>query len=61
MVLGLAVLYLFMAMDRTLHTENEVEKYLNLPVLASLPVMEFFAGPAGNAKLLKRSLKIESR
>ena len=61
MVLGLAVLYLFMATDRTLHTENEVEKYLNLPVLASLPVMEFFAGPAGNARLLKRSLKIESR
>lgn len=61
MVLALAILYLLMATDRTLHTENEVEKYLNLPVLASLPVMEFFAGPAGDARLLKRSLKIESR
>jgi len=61
MVLALAILYLFLATDRTLHTENEVETYLDLPVLASLPVMEFFAGPAGNARLPKRSLKIESR
>jgi polysaccharide chain length determinant protein (PEP-CTERM system associated) len=56
MVLALAILYLFMATDNTLHTEKEVETYLKLPVLASLPVMEFSAGQAGNAELLKRSL-----
>jgi capsular polysaccharide biosynthesis protein len=56
MVLALAILYLFMATDNTLHTEKEVETYLKLPVLASLPVMEFSAGQAGNAGLLKRSL-----
>src|SRR5207253_6334905 len=32
-LLGLAVLYLLMAMDNTLHTEKEVEMYLKLPVL----------------------------
>jgi len=61
MVFASAILYLLMATDHTLHTEHEVETYLNLPVLASLPVMEFFAGQAGNAGLLKRSLKRESR
>ncbi|PYT71431.1 MAG: hypothetical protein DMG42_16550 [Acidobacteria bacterium] len=55
-VLGLAVLYLLMAMDNTLHTEKEVEMYLKLPVLGSLPVMEFFAGRTGDARPLKRSL-----
>jgi len=52
----LAVLYLLMAMDNTLHTEKEVEMYLKLPVLGSLPVMEFFAGRTGDARPLKRSL-----
>jgi len=55
-LLGLAVLYLLMAMDNTLHTEKEVEMYLKLPVLGSLPVMEFFAGRTGDARPLKRSL-----
>jgi len=56
MVLGLAILYLLMATDNTLHTEKEVERYLKPPVLASLPVMESFAGQRGNAGLLELSL-----
>jgi uncharacterized protein involved in exopolysaccharide biosynthesis len=35
--LGLAILYLLMLMDKTLHTEKDVEMYLKLPVLASVP------------------------
>jgi len=50
-VVGLMILYLLMAMDKTLHTEREVETYLRLPVLASVPVLEALAGSSG---LLKR-------
>jgi polysaccharide chain length determinant protein (PEP-CTERM system associated) len=39
-VLSLAILYFLMAMDQTLHTEREVELFLKLPVLASLPMLE---------------------
>ncbi len=53
-LLGLAILYLLMAMDRTLHTEREVEIYLKLPVLTSLPILEAAAGRTG-AGFLKRS------
>lgn len=57
MVLGLIILYLLMAMDKTLHSEREVETYLKLPVLASLPVLESLAaGPA----LLKRPIPAKS-
>lgn len=57
MVLGLVILYLLMAMDKTLHSEREVETYLKLPVLASLPVLESLAaGPA----LLKRAIPAKS-
>jgi len=53
MVLGLVILYLLMAIDRTLHTEREVETYLKLPVLACVPVLEALARNSG---LLKRPL-----
>jgi polysaccharide chain length determinant protein (PEP-CTERM system associated) len=43
-VLGLIILYLLMAMDKTLHTEKEVETYLKLPVLASVPMLEALTG-----------------
>src|SRR5215467_15111835 len=49
-LLGLIILYLLMAMDKTLHTEREVEAYLKLPVLASLPVMESLAVNPGPLK-----------
>jgi polysaccharide chain length determinant protein (PEP-CTERM system associated) len=46
-LLGLVILYLLMAMDRTLHTEREVEAYLKLPVLTSVPVLEALPRSAG--------------
>ncbi len=51
-LLGLVILYLLMALDKTLHTEREVEAYLKLPVLTSVPVLE--ALPANG--LLKQSV-----
>jgi polysaccharide chain length determinant protein (PEP-CTERM system associated) len=56
MVLGLAILYLLMAMDKTLHTEREVEIYLKLPVLASLPILKVSTGRTGSVGSLKRSV-----
>ncbi len=38
--LGLAILYVLMAMDQTFHTERDVEMFLKLPVLTSLPTLE---------------------
>lgn len=52
-LLALVILYLLMAMDKTLHTEREVEAYLKLPVLTSVPVLEALPGSAG---LLKRPI-----
>lgn len=51
-VLGLLILYCLMAMDKTLHTEREVETYLKLPVLASVPVLEAL----GSSGILKRQV-----
>ena len=42
--LGVIILYLLMAMDKTFHTEREVETYLKLRVLASVPMHEALAG-----------------
>ncbi len=38
--LGLAILYVLMAMDQSLYTERDVEMFLKLPVLTSVPVLE---------------------
>jgi polysaccharide chain length determinant protein (PEP-CTERM system associated) len=38
--LGLAILYVLMAMDQSLHTERDVEVFLKLPVLTSVPLLE---------------------
>jgi polysaccharide chain length determinant protein (PEP-CTERM system associated) len=46
--LGLAILYVLMVLDQTLHTEREVEVLLKLPVLTSLSV--FDASETGNKK-----------
>ena len=54
-VLGVAILYLLMATDNTLHTEKEVEMYLKLPALVSLPDMASFARQRG--KRLRRDKK----
>jgi capsular polysaccharide biosynthesis protein len=56
-LLGLFILYLLMAMDKTLHSEREVEAYLKLPVLASLPVLESLAA---SPALLKQPIPQET-
>ncbi len=53
-VLALIILYLLMTMDKTLHTEREVETYLKLPVLASVPVLEALAVRTASHGFLKR-------
>lgn len=40
MALGLAILYVLMAMDQAFHTERDVEMFLKLPVLTSVPMLE---------------------
>lgn len=54
-VLGLGILYLLMVMDNTFHTEQEVEIYLKLPVLASLTILEVPTARTASAEFPKRS------
>jgi uncharacterized protein involved in exopolysaccharide biosynthesis len=51
--LALAILYLLMATDKSLYTEREVELYLKLPVLVTVPVLEGEGN--GITGLMKRS------
>ena len=37
LALGLAILFLLMALDRSMHTEHDVEVCMRLPVLAMVP------------------------
>ena len=55
-VLAFIILYMLMAMDKTLHSEREVEQYLKLPVLASVPILEALAGRGTHAGSIKRSI-----
>jgi protein tyrosine kinase modulator len=55
-VLGLTMLYLLVVMDKTFHTEREVEMFLKLPVLTSLPVLQFFALGNESMEFPKRSV-----
>ncbi len=52
-VLALVILYILMAMDKTLHTEREVESYLKLPVLVSLPILGATSARTTSAGLVK--------
>jgi polysaccharide chain length determinant protein (PEP-CTERM system associated) len=52
--LSLAILYVLMMMDKTLHTEREVELHLKLIVLAAIPVLEMADGRSGKISLVKR-------
>lgn len=54
-VLALVIFYLLMATDKTLHTEKEVETYLQLPVLASVPALESLTTRTTAARFLKLS------
>jgi polysaccharide chain length determinant protein (PEP-CTERM system associated) len=50
LALGLAILYLIVVADKSMHTERDVELALKLPVLALVPVLEVLQG---NSKALK--------
>jgi capsular polysaccharide biosynthesis protein len=54
--LSLAILYILMMMDKTLHTERDVELQLKLIVLATVPVLEVVQGSNRNSGLLKGSV-----
>jgi len=56
LALGVGILYMLIAMDQTLHTEREVELYLKVPVLASLPIFDASALSAKNGDVLKPSV-----
>jgi polysaccharide chain length determinant protein (PEP-CTERM system associated) len=56
LALGLAILYLLMAMDKTVHTERDVEVCLKLPVLASIPLLEVSAAGNGSTAFPKQSV-----
>ena len=49
-VLALVILYLLMATDKTLHTDREVEMYLKLTVLTTVPVLEALDESSGFLK-----------
>jgi protein tyrosine kinase modulator len=53
--LSLAILYILMMIDKTLHTERDVELQLKLIVLATVPVLEVIHGSNINSGLLKGS------
>ncbi|HKW34311.1 MAG TPA: hypothetical protein VJN92_14960 [Candidatus Acidoferrum sp.] len=55
-ILALVILYLLMATDKTLHTEREVEAYLQLPVLTSVPVLESLTARTASPRFLKQSV-----
>jgi polysaccharide chain length determinant protein (PEP-CTERM system associated) len=55
-VLSLAILYILMMIDKTLHTERDVELHLKLTVLAAVPVLEIVDEGSRNLGLVKRSV-----
>jgi polysaccharide chain length determinant protein (PEP-CTERM system associated) len=55
LALGLAVLYLIAAMDKSLHSERDVELGLKLPLLVSIPALDVVAGQAKRAASLADS------
>jgi polysaccharide chain length determinant protein (PEP-CTERM system associated) len=55
LALGLACLYLIAAMDKSLHSERDVELGLKLPLLVSIPALDVVAGQAKRAASLADS------
>jgi polysaccharide chain length determinant protein (PEP-CTERM system associated) len=55
LALSIGILYMMIAMDQTFHTDREVEQYLKLPVLASLPMFDAWTLSTKNKELLGRS------
>jgi polysaccharide chain length determinant protein (PEP-CTERM system associated) len=58
LAMGLALLYLLAAMDKSLHSERDVEVGLKLPLLVSIPALDVVAGQAKRvADLAERKLQ----
>jgi uncharacterized protein involved in exopolysaccharide biosynthesis len=55
-VLSLAILYILMMIDKTLHNEKDVEMHLKLTVLAAVPVLEIVDEDSRNLGLVERPL-----
>jgi protein tyrosine kinase modulator len=55
LALGLGCLYLIAAMDKSLHSERDVELGLKLPLLVSIPALDVVAGQAKRAASLADS------
>jgi polysaccharide chain length determinant protein (PEP-CTERM system associated) len=56
LALGIAILYLIVISDKSMHTERDVELALKLPVLALVPVLEVLT--QGNSKALKSQPRV---
>jgi uncharacterized protein involved in exopolysaccharide biosynthesis len=52
LALGLGILYLIAALDKSLHSERDVELGLKLPLLVSIPALDVVAGQAKRASSL---------
>jgi uncharacterized protein involved in exopolysaccharide biosynthesis len=58
LALGLAILYLLAMLDKSLHSERDVEIGLKLPLLVSIPALDVVAGQAQRtASLIGKGLK----
>jgi polysaccharide chain length determinant protein (PEP-CTERM system associated) len=58
LVLGLGILYLIAASDKSMHTERDVELCLKLPVLALVPTLEVAAAAGGVTSLVGDSYDV---
>jgi polysaccharide chain length determinant protein (PEP-CTERM system associated) len=56
LALALGAFYALMALDKTLHTDRDVEAYLKLPVLASIPFLEVGSVGRPSAVLAEHSV-----
>src|SRR5260221_10374858 len=60
LVLGLGIVYLIAASDKSLYTERDVEISLRLPVLALVPTLDVIASNGGAAAARAPNRKYES-
>jgi polysaccharide chain length determinant protein (PEP-CTERM system associated) len=49
--LGLGIIFLLEAQDTTLHSERDVQSILKLPVLATIPALQFLKGTSSNGRV----------
>ena len=58
LALGLGILYLLAAIDKTMHTELDVEICLKLPVLTAVPILDRMGKKAGRNGNLDKTLEL---